>query len=359
MERCEITRKLLLEQYRKYPKMQIADIFKYLFQSVFGCGHMVADERAAEDYIKRELAACGSEYDEAEELDGGYFRAPIALVKKGMSEKTLARIFYLSAEKAHGGRDELEAKLSVAKALVSEGELPFCAEEFERELGKWRAAGYPAMHHSEAYREHYRPAYRVIASEYAEFLPLFLKIDKMLANSGGIIAIDGGSASGKTTLAAMIERVYSCAVFHMDDFFLRPEQRTEARLDEAGGNVDRERFLAEVLLPLSAHTPVCYRRFDCSTGALLPEISAEPKALTVVEGAYSMHPELAEYYDLSVFLDIGAEYQKERILKRNSEKLAKRFFEEWIPLENIYFSKMCVKERCDISFSICKREAQI
>ena len=356
MERSEITRKLLLEQYRKYPKMQIADVFKYLFQSVFGCGHMVADERAAEDYIKRELADCQSTDDEAEELDGGYFRAPLALLKKGMSEKTLARIFCLSAEKAHGGRKELESRLNVAKELVGEGLLPFDAAEFERELCRWSASGYPAMHHSEVYRAHYRPAYRVIASEYAEFLPLFMKIDEMLAGGGAVIAIDGGSASGKTTLAAMLERVYSCTVFHMDDFFLRPEQRTVARLAEAGGNVDRERFLAEVLLPLSEKRTVSYRRFDCSAQALSCPISAEPKALTVVEGAYSMHPELAEYYDLSVFLDIGAEYQMERILKRNSQTLAKRFFEEWIPLENLYFAEMRVRERCDLSFSICKRE---
>ena len=37
----------------------------------------------------------------------------------------------------------------------------------------------------------------------------------------------------------------------MDDFFLRPEQRTEERLKEVGGNVDRERFLEEVARPLT------------------------------------------------------------------------------------------------------------
>ena len=43
-----------------------------------------------------------------------------------------------------------------------------------------------------------------------------------------VVALEGGSASGKTTLAALLQRIYNCAtVFHMDDFFLRPEQRTE------------------------------------------------------------------------------------------------------------------------------------
>ena len=72
----------------------------------------------------------------------------------------------------------------------------------------------------------------------------------MLQNGNAVIAIEGGSASGKTTLGALLETLYDCTVFHMDDFFLRPEQRTPERYAEVGGNIDRERFLEEVLIPL-------------------------------------------------------------------------------------------------------------
>lgn len=78
-----------------------------------------------------------------------------------------------------------------------------------------------------------------------------------------LLAIDGGSASGKTTLAALLAQRYGCPVFHMDDFFLRPEQRTPQRLAEPGGNVDRERFFSEVLQPLRQGGPASYRRYDC------------------------------------------------------------------------------------------------
>jgi uridine kinase len=183
-------------------------------------------------------------------------------------------------------------------------------------------------------------------------MPLFKKIDKLLGKEAFVIAIDGGSASGKTTLAEILKEVYDCNVIHMDDFFLRPEQRTEARFAEAGGNVDRERFLEEVLLPLSEGKDACYRRFDCSSQTLSMPILAKAKRLTVVEGAYSMHPELAGYYDFSVFLEVDEKCRRERILKRNSAPVAERFFSEWIPLENKYFEKMRVKERCDISFEL-------
>ena len=41
-----------------------------------------------------------------------------------------------------------------------------------------------------------------------------------------IVAIDGRCGSGKTTLAARLQKDLYCRVFHMDDFFLRPQQRT-------------------------------------------------------------------------------------------------------------------------------------
>ena len=166
------------------------------------------------------------------------------------------------------------------------------------------------------------------------------------------LAIEGGSASGKTTLAALLESMYDCTVFHMDDFFLRPEQRTPARFAEIGGNVDRERFLDEILIPLSENRPITYRRFDCSTFSLLPATHVVPKPLTVVEGTYSMHPELEKYYDISVFLHISSKYQRERIEKRNTPETAIRFFNEWIPLEIRYFDVSKVKERCDIIIEI-------
>ena len=41
-----------------------------------------------------------------------------------------------------------------------------------------------------------------------------------------VVAIEGGSASGKRTLAQRLAEQIDCNVFHMDDFFLQPHQRT-------------------------------------------------------------------------------------------------------------------------------------
>ena len=71
---------------------------------------------------------------------------------------------------------------------------------------------------------------------------LLCDIAERLAESRGrtIIAIDGRCAGGKTTLAhaaeeLLLARGIPCRTLHTDDFFLRPEQRTEQRMKTAGG----------------------------------------------------------------------------------------------------------------------------
>lgn len=185
------------------------------------------------------------------------------------------------------------------------------------------------------------------------FRPLFAELDRQLAGELPVrLAIEGGSASGKTMLGQILAERYDCTVFHMDDFFLRPEQRTASRFAEPGGNVDRERFLEEVLLPLRRGEKIFYRRFDCATMQLQKPIEIVPGKLVVTEGAYSMHPELTPYYDLSVFLDISPELQRDRISRRNTSEKAKRFFTEWIPMEQAYFAAFDIPARCTLRIPI-------
>ena len=54
-------------------------------------------------------------------------------------------------------------------------------------------------------------------------------IRRRLQGAPLLIAIDGRCGAGKTTLAQRLQQELGGRVFHMDDFFLRPEQRTAAR----------------------------------------------------------------------------------------------------------------------------------
>lgn len=174
------------------------------------------------------------------------------------------------------------------------------------------------------------------------------QIDLLLAQQDRVIvALDGFCTSGKTTLAVRLSEVYDCCVIHVDDFFLRPEQRTTERFSEPGGNVDYERFLQEVVIPLKEGTPFSYRPFDCSTQTLSQAVTAAPKKLTVIEGTYSHHPYFGSYADLKVFLTVSPEDQHQRILQRPAF-LHQRFFDQWIPMENRYFQHFSIPEKADI-----------
>ncbi len=345
---------LLKEHFQRYPLLQPQDVLKFLHQSAFGCGHLIASPAAAAEYIRQEMGQCAESMAAIEALDGDFCRVHLSYAKKlGVSADTLAKLLAHSAQEPCGDEESLEIQLTIALSMAKNGELPFSFEALNQEVIAWRSADFPARHHSEAFRDAYAPAYRVIKKKYARWLPLLAKIEvESSKKSPALIAIEGGSASGKTTLSQLLSRLYDCNVFHMDDFFLRPEQRTEARFAQAGGNVDHERFLAEVLLPLSQGKTVQYSTFDCSTFTLRPAVEIDPKELNIIEGAYSMHPQLAQFYDFSVFLSITPQLQRERIEKRNSPDMAQRFFDTWIPLERTYFEETDAAARCSMIWEV-------
>lgn len=347
------TRAFLLFHVSAYPKAELSDLFKALYQSAFGCEHLVADASAAEAYIASEAAHARPHAGEiVEPLDGPYVRVHLDILKKGLSAQTLARLFALSAEHRAGAQTEFEKKLAVLTGMVRQGELPFDASECERAVSAWRAAGFPPCHHSETFRQAYAPAYRLMKAEYAPLLPLLCELDGRLAQGRRTtLAIDGPCGSGKTTLAALLAQLYDCPVFHADDFFLRPEQRTPERFAQPGGNLDRERLREEVLLPLHKGKPVCYRRFDCHSLTLQPPVTVAPAMLSIVEGSYCLHPELSPLHDVSVCLSVSPELQRARILARNGREMAQRFFDRWIPLEQAYFDAMKPQERCGFIIS--------
>ena len=174
-----------------------------------------------------------------------------------------------------------------------------------------------------------------------------------------ILAIDGRCGAGKSTLGTELASEWDANLFHMDDFYLQPHQRTSERLAEPGGNVDRERFLEEVLLPLQTGKPVIYRRFDCGSFTFEEGQTIEPKPIAIVEGSYACHPLLREYYDLRIFLDIDPQTQAERILKRNGPEALERFKSIWIPLEENYFSECRVRECCDSILNLSSQNKTI
>lgn len=175
-------------------------------------------------------------------------------------------------------------------------------------------------------------------------------IDKLLYKKDRIvIAIDGGCGTGKSTIADQINAIYGGNVYHTDDYFLRPEQRSEKRLSEIGGNIDYERFLFEIIDGIKSALPFSYTPFSCKTMSLGNPVSVIPRRVEIIEGSYSHRPDFAYLYDLRIFLTADLDIRKARIIKRAPER-AERFFSEWMPKEDAYFEKFGIRELSDIIF---------
>jgi uridine kinase len=186
-----------------------------------------------------------------------------------------------------------------------------------------------------------------------KFVPpsLSAAITHKLTEKGTILlAIDGPCGGGKSTLAEVLRVIYQetgSTLFHMDDFFLQPHQRIMERLEEPGGNVDRERFLREVLLEIKRGKPFVYNHYDCQKGTM-KAVFPSPARLMIIEGVYSLHPELRAFYDIKVFLDIDADRQLERLRERVQGDKLHLFVNEWIPMENRYFEAFQVRNTADL-----------
>lgn len=341
---------ILREHFRTYPAMRPTDVIKLLYQRAFGGEHIAPDEERVRTYLEKEYAAVQRTADgvRVEPIGGGTARLYLNGVPR-TSIGTVARLFVRGAARHHKDTAALDAALDRVSALAQSGETPFSAEAWTETLAAWRAAGCPSVHHSEEYRAAYAPAYRVLPASFVPYLPLFFAIDARLAAGARLtVAIDGMCGSGKTTLAQLLRDVYGASVVRMDDFFLPPSLRTEARLCEAGGNVHYERFAAEVAPHLGTGEAFSYRAFDCGKMDFgdMAEVPLNP--LTVVEGSYSLHPKAEARYDLTAYVCCAAETQLVRLRARcANESLFARFVREWIPMETAYERAFSVRDGAD------------
>ena len=161
---------LLGQHLQRYPHLELADIYKLLHQAAMGPGHAVSDAAAARARLRAEVADLGAGPDDpiADPIspDGKLARVHLRpYVDAGHDLDTLADAFIQTAQTYTGSPDKLVKFCACLGDLAAAGGIPFAREEVERYFESIAAQGYPVVHHSPAYRDEYRPAYRVVALE--------------------------------------------------------------------------------------------------------------------------------------------------------------------------------------------------
>jgi uridine kinase len=170
-------------------------------------------------------------------------------------------------------------------------------------------------------------------------------LDQLLRGDFVLVGIDGRGGSGKTTLAVSLGGV----VVHGDDFYRPMPTAERLRLDAEGGYhryFDWQRLRDQVLLPLRDGRPARYQRYDWPTGEVDPEChEVAPTGVVVVEGCYSVRPELAGFYDVTVHVDTPREVCLARVQARGDDHGPWDWNVRWQAAEDFYLRTTALTER--------------
>jgi uridine kinase len=170
-----------------------------------------------------------------------------------------------------------------------------------------------------------------------------------------VVALDGHSNAGKSTLSAAVAERIDAAVVHVDDFYRDMPESKRLELTAAKGfdrYFDWERLRAEAILPLAQRTRAQYDCFDWMAGHGLTEsVTIEPRDVVLVEGVYAARPEFDELLDLKVLVEateaIRAERRKE-LARTVSRDDPSGWDARWYAAELHYFGAVRPREAFDL-----------
>ncbi len=159
---------LLSAHLGRYPAMQLGDIYKLLHQAALGPGHAVDNPVAARKRLDQEIATLSEGLVEPSpdiiSPDGRLGRIHLrSYLAAGGNADSLHRAFVETANSYPASPDKLAKFCGCLGDLAAAGGIPFAQKEVMEYFGKIAQDGYPAIHHSEAFRNAYQPAYRVVA----------------------------------------------------------------------------------------------------------------------------------------------------------------------------------------------------
>jgi uridine kinase len=168
-----------------------------------------------------------------------------------------------------------------------------------------------------------------------------------------LVALDGRSAAGKSTLAAVVAPVVGAAVIDGDDFYSGGSAETwdaMSAAEKASHCIDWRRQ-RPVLETLARGERASWRSYDwqADDGSLAdPPVICDPASVIILDGAYSARPELADLFHLRVLLDAPADLRERRLVQREGEDFRVDWNRRWDDAEQWYFAEVMPPEAFDL-----------
>ena len=179
----EKIRQSVERQLELYPKSTLRDLYKNFFQDRFGPGHIIANNSAADRYLRYELNTSegfeGLDY-EPTGYEGRFYRVNLGVIADGRVPydkyfdafvRSVNGITPISIEEWSKEWHEIDS------VIVSMG---LQLEDFSADRAEIKAlieGGDYVIHHSQRFNDHYQPHYRIIERTIFEneILPLLTR----------------------------------------------------------------------------------------------------------------------------------------------------------------------------------------
>ena len=152
-----------------------------------------------------------------------------------------------------------------------------------------------------------------------------------------MVAIDGRSGAGKTSLAAALAAALGAPVVALEDLY--------------GGWDGLERgidlLVSEVLAPLSAGRAARVPRYDWAAAAWGAPWVLEPPGVLIVEGVGAGARRAAAYESVVTWMEAPASVRKKRALDRDGQTFAPHW-DAWAAQEDAMLARERTQARADI-----------
>lgn len=162
------------------------------------------------------------------------------------------------------------------------------------------------------------------------------------------IGIDGPGASGKSTLAAgLVEALPEAVLVEGDDFYRLESDPNRSEI-EIAGLFDLARLASQVLIPHAEGRDLHYRRYDWEAGSLGGWATGDSAAPLIVEGVYSTHQSLRDYYDLRIWVNAPRAIRLARGIERDGEEARINWVDVWMPAEDRYIAEQSPQDHAHL-----------
>lgn len=167
---------IILGQLDMHPGYEAVDLYKLVYQAVFGVEHLLVDEREAHRSLNEELTnvtQClpGERLFELIDPGGMIYRINLRPYKsRGGTLKRLFRALVLTRSEVTGTRANFFSLWNEAKQLAGRLLLPFSLGDLKKLEHTVQNGDLKALHHSESYVRLNHPSYRLMAVKCIESL---------------------------------------------------------------------------------------------------------------------------------------------------------------------------------------------